>query len=235
MKISFFETDNFRRMSQSIDALQNRDEEVPGLALVHGFAGLGKTKAVARYAVHRDCIYVRANAAWTTLWMLQDICSKLGVYPFSRTQRVFVQCIDEMQRQNRTIFIDEADYLIHDNKMLETIRDLHDWTGIPVVLVGMQEIVQKMGRHKQFYSRVSQIVEFKTLNANEIRQIAQQWAVLNLSDGAAEGFQKITGGDFRLVTVGLGHLERMAKANNSAIISAKMVEMAGKMVARRAA
>ena len=67
-----------------------------------------------------------------------------------------------------TIFVDEADHLCRNRVLLDTIRDLHDETNIPVVLVGMDEIQKKLMRHHQFWSRVSQQVVYHPLQGREI-------------------------------------------------------------------
>jgi DNA transposition AAA+ family ATPase len=235
MKVTFFETKNYLRLSEAASALQGRHEEVPGLGLIYGRAGLGKTKAAIRYAVHRDAIYLRANAAWSPLWMLQDLAHSLGRYPFGTTSRAFRQCVDELQKQGRLVFIDEADYLARERRLLDAVRDLHDLTGVPFILVGMDEVAKKMARHPQFWSRVSQVVEFKALTADEVAMIAKEWTGLVLEDGSLEALRRVTAGEFRLVTVALGHLERMVKASRAGGVSQKMVEMVSRVISRRAA
>ena len=41
------------------------------------------------------------------------------------------------------IVVDEIDYLLKDFRTIETLRDLHDETGVPIILVGMQ-----LAKHK---------------------------------------------------------------------------------------
>jgi len=223
MKISFVETDNIRKLVKAMGALEGRDAEIPGLGLIYGRAGLGKTKAVSWYAVNHDSIYLRGAALWTPHWMLTDLCAELRQYPERYTAQLFGQVMKALKKSDRPVFIDEADYLLRDSRMLDTVRDLHDKTNIPIVLIGMEQITGKLIRKGQFWSRLSQIIEFQPLTPGEIAFLAKTWANLKTEAGASEILRKATAGDFREVTVALYHLERMAKANKSDAITEVMV------------
>lgn len=235
MKLTFMKTDNIQNLTESLEALEGRDQGVPGLGLVHGRPGLGKTRAAIWYTAQKDCCYVRANALWSPLWMLQDFCRELGQYPFNRTSKVFEQVMNLMQVQPRPLFIDEADYLLRNGKLLDSVRDLHDYSGASVILIGMEEITGRLQRHGQFWSRISQIVEFKPLAASEITKLAKEWSGLALNGDAAGEFCRVTNGDFRDVTVGLYHLEQMSKTNDSSTVTTTMVDELLKMRRRYAA
>ena len=223
MNITFVQTENIQNLLKSLNAIEARDRGVPGLGLVHGRAGRGKTRSAIWYSVQKDCCYVRANALWTPLWMLQDICREYGHYPFNRTSKVFDQVKKLMQIQPKPLLIDEADYLLRNGKLLDSVRDLHDCSDAPIILIGMEEITGRLQRHGQFWSRISQIVEFHALTAAEISLIAKAWANLTLGGEASVEFCRVTSGDFRDVTVGLYHLEKMAKSSRTDSVSSKMI------------
>jgi len=236
MKIKFIEdTSNIIALKDAIAALQSRSQDLPGLGLICGKAGLGKTKAVKWYSTQFDCPYIRATATWTPRWMLQEICIELGNDPEGITSRVFNQVKDELFSKPRLIFIDEADYLTSNWKLLETLRDLHDMTGSPFVLIGMGDIKNKLGKKAQFWSRVSQVVEFIPLTSKEIAFIGHELIGLNMSEDVAEQLKKVTSGFFRDVMVALSHLEQMAKANKLDTVNKKMVDITSKAILKKVA
>lgn len=236
MKVKFIEdTSNIRALKEAMLALQDPNTDVPGLGLICGKAGLGKTQAVRWYSTQFDCPYIRANATWTPRWMLQEICTELGHDPEGYTSKVFKQVKAELEFRPRVIFIDEADYLTSDWRLLETLRDLHDNTGSPFVLVGMGNIKSKLFQKHQFWGRISQIVDFAPLKSEEVAFIAQELTGLNISDDVAEQLTKATSGFFRDVMVALAHIERIAKANKREDINKKMIDMTSKSVLKRRA
>lgn len=238
MKLKFIaDTKNITAMREALTALQERNRQLPGLGLVCGKAGLGKTMAVKWYATQYNCPYLRGLAAWSLRSMLQDICTELGSDPEGTNINIFRQIKNELIARPRLVFIDEADYLARSKnwRLLETLRDLHDMSGSSFVLVGMGGIIDKLRRKHQFWSRISQVVEFQPLTSDEIAFLGHELAGLNIPADVADKLIVETTGDFRDAMVALSHLERIARANSRQDVSKKMVEMIANTVLKKAA
>jgi DNA transposition AAA+ family ATPase len=233
VKAKFIQTDNVRRLQEAVSALEHREEGVPGLGLILGCAGFGKTKSVQWHCLRSGSVYLRAKRTWTTSWMLDEICNELNILTQPRVRDKFVDLRSAIMQTKSTIFIDEADYLVIDRKLLDTIRDLHDETNIPMVLIGMDEIQKKIMRHHQFWSRVSQQVIYYPLSQQEIMLLGAELCGLAFEESAAEKVVSSIAGNFRDVIVALSHLERMAKANNTDKITPKMTEVVIKTILKR--
>jgi DNA transposition AAA+ family ATPase len=102
--------------------------------------------------------------------------------------------------------VDEADRL----KMasLEQMRAIFDTGGIGLVLLGMPGIEKRLARYPQFYSRIGFVHEFRTLSADQVRELlTRRWrpagvALPNTGDFDAEtvaSIIRVTGGNFRLL------------------------------------
>ena len=91
MKRIFAITRNVERFTEAMDRLQNRESNVPGMALIYGSPGLGKTKTALWWAVQNDGIFVRTKKLMTGHWLLEEICAELGESPMSRTADLFRQ------------------------------------------------------------------------------------------------------------------------------------------------
>ena len=66
------------------------------------------------------------------------------------------------------LIVDEVDYLINDSKAIETIRDIHDKTGIPVLLVGMGSVDKKLSRYKHLFDRIIEIYKHQFQDLNDV-------------------------------------------------------------------
>lgn len=65
--------------------------------------------------------------------MLQEILIELSTEPPSLPSKMLTLIVQQMKLSKRPLFIDEADYLFHNPKMLEAARDIHDdLTALPV-------------------------------------------------------------------------------------------------------
>jgi hypothetical protein len=65
----------------------------------------------------------------------------------------------------------KVQYLAGDQKAIETIRDIHDKTNVPVIFVGMTLAEKKLARYRHLYDRLSEIVHFKAFSLNDVREI----------------------------------------------------------------
>jgi len=230
MKIKFVRTENVNRLVAALAELVRRGPGVPGLALVHGHQGYGKTVATEWWAVQQGAVYLRAQAAWTVPWLLMDLAASLGLAPEHISRNNFRLVIRELRQRPRPVLLDEADYLVRDRRLLDTVRDLYDAAGAPIVLVGMAGVREAVARRSpQFWSRVSQEVEFQPLTVEDTRLIAWELCDLELPAEAARRLVRETEGNIRKTVVLLHHLETRRKAHPEAEVG-EMVEQAARRV-----
>ena len=230
MKNKFVKTNNVIKMIGALGELEKKKHQMKskGLALIHGHPGYGKTEACHWYAVQHNAVYVRACAVWTASAMLRKIATDMELEECSSGAANFNNIKEGLKNNPRSIFVDEADYIVRDWRMLETLRDLQDTTGTPIVLIGMVRIADAIARKfPQFWSRISQNVEFTPLSAEDVQIIGAELADLSLPVNIAGQIQRQTGGNFRQTVVLLSHLETMCKTNK-AEVSEKIVEMAAR-------
>lgn len=227
MKKVFARTTNVERFILAMQRLHNRQEGIPGMALVYGEPGLGKTKTSLWWIAQNDGVFIRTKKLMTGRWLLEEIVAELGEAPMRRISDLFRQAQERLMEQPKTIFVDEADYLSHDARVLETLRDLHDITGTPIVLIGMDQADKKLARYKHLYDRFSEIVPFKPLTEQDIRMVADQLCEVQLSDCAVQHIAQ-QANRFRRVIVWLYKAEAIAKANSLKQITAKHLNGAGK-------
>jgi len=227
MKKVFARTTNVEKFMLAMTRLQNRQEGIPGMALVYGEPGLGKTKTSLWWIAQNDGVFIRTKKLMSGRWLLEEIVAELGEAPMRRTSDLFRQAQEQLLEHPRTIFVDEADYLSHDARVLETLRDIHDITGAPIVLIGMDQADKKLARYKHLYDRFSEIVHFKPLNEQDIRTIADQLCEVTLSDDAVSYIAQ-QANRFRRVIVWLYRAEAIAKANSLKQITAGHLNGAGK-------
>lgn len=144
---------NVAALNQQILALQNRTFGLPGIGVFHGTSGLGKTFAATWAASRLGAILIPIQRRWTIRSLLEKILFELGMSPSGTTARLTERTIQGLRKANRPLIIDEADYAVQRN-LIEDIRDLHDGTGIPVIMIGMSRFAQELERWPQVHNRV---------------------------------------------------------------------------------
>jgi len=214
MKTDYVKTANVAAFAGALARLKDRASGVPGLALVRGDPGLGKTRAAIWWvATNEDAVYLRANALMTPRWMLEELAAELGEEPARRSSELFRQCQANLKERSRMVLVDEVDFLLRDPRLIETLRGLHDSTGAPIVMIGMNGVEKKLARYKHINDRVSEVVHFRELSLNDVRLIADKLCEVKLAPDAVEQLH-MQSRRFRQVVTTLYRAEHVARANS---------------------
>ncbi|MDD3150550.1 MAG: AAA family ATPase [Candidatus Gastranaerophilales bacterium] len=213
MQKKFVKTQNVKKLISLINNLNSRPAGIPGMALVYGEPGLGKTQAVLWWAAHNDVIFIRGTNLMTSRWLLEEIVEELGEEPYFKTSDLFKQCIKQLKEKPRLIIVDEIDYLATDYKAIETLRDIHDKSNAPILLVGMGQADKKIMRYKHLYDRISEKLKFKPFSQEDVKNIILQLCEVEMTDCAIKFvFEKTN--RFRQLVKFIRKAEEIAKANN---------------------
>ena len=219
----FVKTRNVKNFIGLMNNLIDKSNDVPKMGLIYGDPGLGKSRTAVWWATQNDAVYVRAQNKMTCRWLLEKIVYELGESPSRKMADLIEQCITHLRLKPQVIIIDEVDYLINRHRIVETLRDLHDLTGVPIVLIGMQEAKTKLGKYRHLYDRISEIIEFKPFSKDDLDVIIEELSEIKITDEAKEiFFEKIN--RFRQVIKGISLLENLAKTNGLNKIDVKQVK-----------
>ena len=226
MKKVFVKTNNVKRFITMMNNLQNRAEGVPGMGLVYGEPGLGKTQAIKWWAFKNDAILIRYNQMMSARWLLKEILDYMSeIKPYSISDS-FNEVIRNLILTPRVLIVDEVDYLTMDkNKSIEILRDIHDKTNIPVVLVGMTNAHSRLKKFSHLYDRLSEIVKFERFSKADIKTIVKELSEIELTDCAIKYIYSNLN-RFRQIVKVINKAETIAKANGLSSIDEILIKEA---------
>ncbi|MEM1055148.1 MAG: ATP-binding protein [Bacteroidota bacterium] len=170
-------TSDLARVLRSVHELMHRDFGTPGMALLHGPPGIGKTTALTYTVNAMRGVYVRAKVTWSVTSMLQELCRELHVEAHRHRHPMIEQIIASLSADERPIVLDEADYLFRQRRgmteMLDALRDIYDTAGVPVVIVGMEDLDKTLrtARLSRFDRRMARI-EMRGLTVADTQLVA---------------------------------------------------------------
>ena len=226
MKKVFVKTNNVKRFITMMNNLQNRAEGVPGMGLVYGEPGLGKTQAIKWWAFKNDAILIRCNQMMSARWLFKEILDYMSeIKPYSISDS-FDEVIRNLILTPRVLIVDEVDYLTMDkNKSIEILRDIHDKTNIPVVLVGMTNAHSRLKKFSHLYDRLSEIVKFERFSKADIKMIVKELSEIELTDCAIKYIYSNLN-RFRQIVKVINKAETIAKANGLSSIDEILIKEA---------
>jgi DNA transposition AAA+ family ATPase len=150
-----------------------------GIAIAHGDAGIGKTKAAQKYVRENptQAIYLEMSPVAGTLGNMLRLLARTLKLPESRNKMELMLSIREkLEGTNKVIIIDEAQHL--KLSALEQIRTLADpnsitgTKGVGIVLIGNTEVYSKMkgkqeAQFAQLFSRIKMSRYYSTSNVTD--------------------------------------------------------------------
>ena len=210
MKKVFVKTNNVKRFITMMNNLQNRAEGVPGMGLVYGEPGLGKTQTINWWAFKNNAILVRCTQLMSARWLLSEILEEMGEIYGYKISDCFKLVVRNLLVNPQIIIIDEVDYLTIDSRAVETLRDIHDKTNVPIVLVGMINAKSRLKKFNHLYDRLSEIVKFEKFSKTDIKTIVQELSEVEMTECA-----------IRYIYTNLNRFRQIVKVINKAEIIAK--------------
>jgi len=223
MKKIFVKTQNVKNFIGLVENLINKPKNIPKMGLVYGEPGLGKSQTALWLACKYDGIYLRASNLMTGRWLLEEMVKELDEIPRFLTSDNINIVVKKLKQNSQIIFIDEIDYLMNNYKTIETLRDIHDETGCPIIFIGMGLAHRKLERYKHLYDRFSEILKFETFGVNDIRQIINQLSEISFTPDAVEYIHSKFN-RFRQIIQLINQMETFAKDNNFTEITKEIME-----------
>ena len=209
-------TENIKQLTAMLGDLSNRPMGVEGMGLVWGNPGEGKTTAIAWAVDQVNGVYVRARASWTPLAMLNAFAAELGVDGSKGSKsQVCDRIIDDLTRNPKMVFVDEADYLFRGrgDEMADTMRDIYDVSQSPIVLIGMEDMSGKIKNRPRLRRRIQKWVAFKPLEFKDVKNLTDTVCEVPIEHDLLADLHKKSSGNIGLITLGLEKLERYSKRN----------------------
>ncbi len=228
MKTTFVQnTSNALVVLDTIDRQINRCGGVEGLTVVFGEPGAGKSASTLYAANRADGVFLRAKTTWCNVnAMLRDFCREFGIdAPFSHS--ALLDKVIAYTRENaRAIFIDEADYILAGSRRqvalrTDTLRDIYDMTGVPLILIGMEGFAKGLHENARFARRITQWIELKALNLRDVEKIVKARCEVALDEEMMRYVhEEVQGNTGRLINA-IALIEEFARANGLECIEGK--------------
>jgi len=154
------------------------------IAIVYGGAGLGKTTANLEYQRRFPNVWIATMtpASASVAASLEEICFALGMKnPPQGAGRMMREVVRRVASSGGLLIIDEAQHL--STAALDTIRSIHDATGIGIALVGNEAVYSRMTGGNmapyldRLFSRIGKRVRLTKPTKTDIERLANIFGV----------------------------------------------------------
>lgn len=196
---------NLELVRTATERLTSRTAGLPGLAALYGPAGYGKTTAALAVANETRAYFVQMRSAWTRKTLLEKVLLEMSIKPMGTIPQMLDQACTQLAASARMLIIDEFDYCVRSDSMVELVRDLHEGGGAaPILLLGEELLPQKLKKWERFHSRVLSWIPAQPVSLSDAHALAPIYCPdVTVAPDLLAHLVKISGGSVRRVSVNL--------------------------------
>lgn len=205
--------------------LIDRDPHLPGIGVCHGPSGLGKTYSSIFAQNKTDAIRVEVGDTWTKRTLLKKILAELGQPVRERmaaadmAEKVIIALSED---PHRPLIIDEADKCV-DKNMIETVRELHEHSSAPVILIGEERLPAKLLGVERVHNRVLVWLPAQPCDLDDTRALAKAFCPkITLAEDVLERIRAASDGRARRIVVNLSRAGEFARNKGGKQITFEM-------------
>lgn len=204
---------NVGLLSAAIERAQQRPVGLPGLVVMYGASGLGKSVAAAHAAGLHRAYYVECRDTWTKKAFLLAILREMSVTPARTLSEMVDQVAEQLGLSGRPLIIDDVQYLL-DKAAANVLTDIYNASQGAIVLIGEESVVASLARLERLHNRVLEWVPAQAANLTDVKRLAtESYPKLAMSDDLLADLTKATRGCLRRMAVNLYRVSSEASAS----------------------
>lgn len=222
MRKDYVHLSNTQAFIAGYQTVEERGASENCFMVVDGSPGYGKTSTAEWFATQNGLPFLRAKREWRATWMIRELLETMQASAQNSYEKMFRQVIEElgkraaiarMERKPFAIVVDEADYVVGSGALIETLRDISDLIEIPIILVGMRRIKERLSHFPQVASRIEggAHVRFQPLSEKDTRALVGGLCSCDVDEDLLIFLHQKAGGYAREVLAGLSSIERVGR------------------------
>lgn len=195
---------------ETVQQVMNRDEHLPGMITFSGPSGFGKSFAAVFATTSFNACYVQAQSSWTKKAFMEAIAIELGLEPAKTTHKIVQQIIRELVLSERPLIIDETDHIV-EKKMVELIRDIYEGSEASIILIGEENLPNKLKKWERFHGRILDFVQAQAADLEDAQELAKIYCTkTRIADDLLTEICKVAKGSVRRICVNISKVENIA-------------------------
>lgn len=202
---------NLELVRTAAERLQNRASSLPGIAVMYGPAGYGKTTSAIAIANENRSYYVQMRSAWSRKALLEKILFEMGIRATGTLPNLLDQICAQLASSGRMLIIDEFDFALRADAMIELVRDIYEGSQSTLLLMGEEQLPNKLRRWERFHSRVMSWIPAQPISEADAALLAPIYCPgVHVGSDLIAHLVRISGGSVRRVAVNLASIAEVA-------------------------
>lgn len=194
---------NVGLLSAAIERAHSRPMGLPGLVVMYGASGLGKSVGAAFAANLHRAYYVECRDTWSKKAFLQAILREMSIAPGQTLSIMVDQVAEQLSRSGRPLLIDDVQYLL-EKAVANVLTDIYNASQGTIVLIGEERVPSSLAKLERLHNRVLEWVPAQPATLDDLRNLAKaSYPNLHIADDLLEDLRNKVRGCLRRVAVNL--------------------------------
>lgn len=194
----------------ALDKAINRPMHLPGLLVMYGPSGIGKSFSAAYAANQYAAYYVECKSSWTRKALLMAILSSMGIVPARSLPEMSDQVSEQLALSGRPLIIDEMDHIV-EKKAVEIIRDLYEGSQGTILMLGEENLPYKLKQWERFHNRILDWIPAQLADLDDCRTLAKLYSPdVTITDDLLTEVTQSAKGCVRRICVNIEQIRRAA-------------------------
>lgn len=195
---------NLELARTAAERLVSRHAALPGIAVMYGPSGYGKTTAATAVANENRSYFVQMRSAWSRKTLLQKILTEMSIKPMGTIPEMLDQVSAQLASSGRLLIIDEFDYCAKNDTMIELVRDIYEGSQSTLLVLGEEQLPHKLKRWERFHSRVLSWIPAQPVSLADAAALMRIYCPgIAVAEDLLAHLVAISGGSVRRVSVNL--------------------------------
>lgn len=166
---------NVALFTELLERVTARHRNLPGMGAWYGWSGLGKTVSATYGAQRFRAYYIEVGSSWSQSKFCKSLLTELGMAARGTIAEMVEAIITMLAETNRPLIIDEFDHVVR-RGFVEVVREIHDKSGAPIILIGEEYLPDKLKIFERFHNRVLDWVPAQTCDIADVAELARIYA-----------------------------------------------------------
>jgi DNA transposition AAA+ family ATPase len=199
---------------KALERALGRSRGLPGIVVLHGPSGWGKSTAAAYAAAQTRAYYVAMQSVWTRRAFLEAVAREMGLVHQGTTLAALAgQVSEQLVMSGRPLLIDEADVLAERDGGAGIIKDLYESTLGTLMLIGEEKLPHKLTRYERLHGRVLEWVGAQPASLADAQALVRIYAPgLVIGEDLLNHLARLAKGSVRRIAVNLDRIRAEAKS-----------------------
>jgi hypothetical protein len=191
-------------VATALERLTSRHGDLPGLGVLYGPAGWGKSFCANTIANQERGYFVQMKSAWRGKALLEKILFEMGLRAKGTVAQLLDQVCAQLGASRRPLIIDEFDHCAKSDALVELVRDIYEGSRAAILLIGEEGLPATLERWERFHSRVLSWVPAQPISLGDAAKLAPIYCPeVDVAEDVIAHLVKIAGGSVRRVSVNL--------------------------------